>query len=481
MTERAVWRPRWYLWCALGLGSLALLHAHLPWLLQGYSIYPVLVVLFALLCLAAALWELPPATMACAAIALTIFSGSWSYLGIPGVPFDRILLAGVALALLLGAPGASRVPRIRVGGVHLLLGLTIVYVAGSAAVAGTVTSEGGFLSLLDEVGAIPFLMLLLAPAIFAGARERNMLLVTLVALGGYLGLTAVFETVGPRSLVFPHYIVTSDAVTPNTRAGGPFRAPITEGFACFACAVACAMAFAQWSGLRRTLAGAVLVLSGLGAFLSLERGVWIAAAASVVAAGFAAPELRRWLAPALVACSLLIGGALLVSPTLAGHTTARTNDKLSVWDRQNQTAAALRMIKTRPLFGFGWHDYPNSSTAYFRQAGTYPMTGFSTYNDPLPLHDTYLSYAVELGLVGAALWLAGVLCGLGAAIRKRGPARARPWKVGLLALGVFYCVLAAFNPLQQPFAALLLWTWAGVASSSELVNTPRAAPLATTA
>src|SRR5207237_5037919 len=141
MTERAVWRPRWYLSCALGLGSLALLHAHLPWLLRGYSIYPVLVVLFALLCLAAALWELPPATMACAAIALTIFSGSWSYLGIPGVPFDRILLAGVALALLLGAPGASRVPRIRVGGVHLLLGLTIVYVAGSAAVAGTLTSE----------------------------------------------------------------------------------------------------------------------------------------------------------------------------------------------------------------------------------------------------------------------------------------------------------------------------------------------------
>ncbi len=463
MTDRAVWRPPWYLWSALGLAALALIHVRLPWLLEGYSIFPVTVVLLALLCVAVALWELPTAAMACAAIGLTIFSGSWANLGIPGVPFDRVLLVGVALALLLRAPGASRLPRVRVTRVHVLLALTAVYVTGSAAIAGTLTSERGFLSLLDDVGVVPFLMLLLAPSIFAGTRERNMLLATLVVLGGYLSLTAIFEILGPHSLVFPHYIVASDAAEVNGQAGGPFRASVTEGFACFACGVASAMAYRQWSGVRRYLAATVVALSALGVFFSLERGVWIAALAGCLVAAAVVPELRRWIVPALLACTLLIGGVLVASPALVTQTNTRTNDRLSVWDRQNQTATAVRMIAAKPLLGFGWDNYANESTSYFRQASSYPMTGFSTYNNPLPLHDTYLAYAVELGFVGAMLWLVSLLWGLGGAILSPGSLALRPWKVGLIAITVFYCVVVAFNPIQQPFTALVLWTWAGVA------------------
>jgi len=80
-----------------------------------------------------------------------------------------------------------------------------------------------------------------------------------------------------------------------------------------------------------------------------------------------------------------------------------------------------------------------------------------------PLHDTYLSYAAELGLVGALLWLASLLWGLGEAIFSRGPADLRPWKLGLLVMTVFFLVVSFFNPYQGPFPVLLLWTWAGVA------------------
>jgi O-antigen ligase len=466
MGEHAVWRPPWYVWPLLGLALLAAVEIQSPWLLQGYALFPVTVVVLGLVLLTAALWRLGPAAMTCAAIALTVFSGAWGALGIPGIPLERVVLAGSLLALLLRSSRAARVRQLRIEGVHLLLALTIAYVAASAAAAGTLTDEGGFLTLLDDVGAIPFLMLLLAPAIFPAARERNTLLVTLVALGAYLGVTAIFEALGPHELVFPHYIAVADSLTPYRQAGGPFAAPITEGFACFACAVAAAIACAQWRGWARRGAGAVVAVCALGAFLSLERAVWIAAAVAVAVVAVSSPGLRRRLPVAVLLSGLVIAGALLASPTLATHATARTNDQIPVWDRRNQTAAALRMIAAKPLFGFGWHTYAHTSSDYFRQAPNYPMTGFSSADNPLPLHDTYLSYGVELGLVGALLWLASLAWGLGRGILRRGSAALDPWKTGLLAVAVFYCVLAAFNPLQQPFTALLLWVWAGLVCAS---------------
>jgi putative inorganic carbon (HCO3(-)) transporter len=465
MVECAVWRPPWYLWPAISLAALLLIHRGAPWLLDGAWLFVVPILLIVVLLVGAALWEFPPAVMLSGAIVLTVFSGSWGSLGLPGFPFlpDRILLTGAVLSLMLRAPGASGLPRVRVTRVHLFLAFTVFYAATSAAATGTLGTKAGVFDLLDRLGAIPFLMLLVAPVVFSGSRERNILLATLVGLGGYLGITAVFEAVGPHGLVFPHYIAVSDAGRPFRQAAGPFQEPISEGFACFACGVAAVVALHLWSGRgRRFLAGVVVALSALGAFLSLERGVWIAAAAGVAAVGLAAPELRRWLAPATLVCGLLIGGALAVSPTLAGNANGRASDQTSVWDRQNQTATAVRMIAARPLFGFGWDSYAKASTDYFRQSADYPMTGFSTPEDPLPLHDSYLSNAVELGLVGVCLWLASLFWGVGGAIFSRGSPELRPWRLGLLAIAVFFCVLAFFDPLQQNFTELLLWIWAGV-------------------
>lgn len=473
MTERIAWRPRWYLWSALALAGLLLVRRTAPYLLHGHWLFFLTIAMIATMLLIAALWELPVASTLCAALVLTIFSGSWGSLGLPGFPFvpDRILLVLALAALLLCSPGAVGLPRLRVKGVHLLLALTVLYALGSAASAGTLGTQEGIFDLLDRLGAIPFLMLLIAPAVFAGARERNLLLATLVALGAYLGATAIFEALGPHALVFPNYILEADARSPISQAGGPFRAPISEGFACFACGVAAAIATRQWRTSRwRYAAAAVVGLSALGCFCSLERGVWIAAAAGLLAAGLLAPELRRRLAPAAVVGVLLIGGALVVFPALSSHASERANDRTSVWDRQNQTAAAVRMIAARPLFGFGWDNYRNVSVEYFRQARTYPMTGFSNLDVPLPLHDTYLSNAVELGLVGSALWLGSVLWGLGGTALRASSAELRPWKLGLVAIAVFFCVLAFFDPLQQNFTELLLWTWAGLCLAEPLTG-----------
>jgi putative inorganic carbon (hco3(-)) transporter len=476
MATRAVRRPRWHTWALLGLAAAVLIDKTSPARFEGHWL-----VLTPLLVVAGVLtirwmWTLPPAVTMCGAIALTIFSGSWQQMGLGGLPFDRLLLAIALLQFLLLAPGVAHSPRPQVRNVHLLMCLTLIYALGSAIASGTLTTQSGFLALVDLFGVAPYLAYLLAPAIFVGPRERNLLLATLTCVGAYLGLTAIFESLGPHSLVFPHYIVRVDAELPGERAGGPFQSSLAEGFANFSCAVAAAIAYSVWEGRhRRILAACVAIICLFGAFVTLERGVWIAGVVGVIATALATRAGRRWLIPGLLIGALVIVGVLAISPELERKASNRANDQVSVWDRENQTYAGLRMLAARPLFGFGWERYRSEGLEYFRESDI-PMYGYTPGNavpgeKPLPLHDTYLAYAVEIGLVGTLLWLATMIWGVGASILSAGSAELQPWKLGLIAIAVFFVVVAVFNPYQEPFPVLLLWVWAGVARGAPSLST----------
>ncbi len=474
MPERAVWRPPWYAWILTGLVALALTQEIAPARLRGHWVILTPIAICVGVLIVRRLWELNPAITASGAIVLTIFSGAWRQMGLGGLPLDRLLVAVVLMQLLLRAPGAAHTPRLQLRNVHLLMGLTIIYVLVSAAASNTLTTESGFLSLVDMFGIAPFLMFLVTPVVFSGRRERDILLVTLVALGAYLGFIAIFESVGPHGLIFPRYIARVDVELPGERAGGPFQSSVVEGFATYACAVAAVMAFAQWHGQRKRYFAAIVAgVCIFGCFVTLERGVWIAAVVATVVAALATRAGRRRLAPAAAACALVIGGALFISPALSQKTSVRANDQLSVWSRENQTSVGLRMVAAKPLFGFGWASYATNSLAYFQQPADYPQDGYTldervgSTTPPLPLHDTYLAFAVELGLVGALLWLVSLLWGVGCSIFHRRSDDLRPWKHGLLAVTVFYLVVALVDPHEQAFPLLLLWSWAGVAFGSE--------------
>jgi putative inorganic carbon (hco3(-)) transporter len=470
MSARAVRRPGAFAWVALGLLALAGVRAFSPRHLEGHWLALTPVAIVAGVAAIRRLWDLHPAPTMCAAIVLSVFSGAWHQMGLGGLPLDRALILLVVAQLLLRAPGTAHTPRLRLRNVHVLMCLTLLYALGSAVASSTATTESGFLSLFDQLGVVPYAMFLVAPSVFAGQRERNLLLVTLVALGAYLGLTAIFETFGPHALVFPRYILRTDtALTGEARAGGPFQAVIAEGFATFACAVACVMAFVQWRERRaRWFAGAAGAVSLSGCLLTLERGVWIGALAALAVVALTTRAGRRRLVPAVVSIALTASVALAISPALAHRVSARTQDQTTVWDRQNQIAAGLRMLDAKPLFGFGWDRFTSADLQYFRQAPGYPMVGYSlagyqTIGQLLPLHETYLSYAVELGVIGALLWLVSLLWSIGGAILARGPSDLRPWKVGLIAVAVCFMTIALFNPYQAAFPVLLLWIWGGVA------------------
>jgi O-antigen ligase len=416
------------------------------------------------------LWELPPAWTMCGAIVLSVFSGAWRQIGLGGLPLDRLLIVIVVAQFALQSPGVAHLPRLRLGPVNALMAAVVLYALISAIASGTAGTETGALSLLDQFGAIPFLLFFLAPAVFPGERERDMLLATLVVLGVYLGATAIFESLGPHALVFPRYILSVDQeISGEARAGGPFQAVIAEGFATFACTVAATIALVRWRGRRiRGLAALSALLGTTGCLLTFERGVWIAAVAATLITMLATRRTRALLAPAAVACGLAIGATLAVAPGLGERVAARAGDQSTIWDRQNQISAGLRMAAARPLLGFGWDTYTKENLDYFRASAEYPMEGYQLggYGAPgkvLPLHETYLAYTVELGIIGAVLWLAAVLSGLGSAILSRGPAGLVPWKLGLLACSVCFLGIGLFNPYQAAFPVLLLWIWAGVA------------------
>ena len=239
MSLRAVWRPRWYAWVLLWVAALAVTHKLFPERLQGRWLLITPLLLSGGVLALRRLWELPPAWTLCVAIALTIFSNGWSLIGLGGLPLNRLLMIVVLLQFALRAPGVANVPRPQIRNVHLLMCFTVMYVAASAAAAGTLTRQEGFLPLIDILGIMPFLVFFLAPSIFSGRCERNLLLATLVGLGIYLGVTSIFESVGPHELVFPSYILHGDEVSPGiVQASGPFQSPVAEGFGAFACAVA---------------------------------------------------------------------------------------------------------------------------------------------------------------------------------------------------------------------------------------------------
>ena len=146
----------------------------------------------------------------------------------------------------------------------------------------------------------------------------------------------------------------STSSTPTTAsmpagAAGPFVEAVTNGLALFTCAVVCAIAVGQWRERRaRILAGAIGLLCLVGAFLSLERSVWIGAALGTCVAMLATPRRAplprsRWSSRSRIG----VGAALIFVPGLhaAGHRSASTRRRPSGTAR---TSRARRSTWSRP-------------------------------------------------------------------------------------------------------------------------------------
>ena len=395
-----------------------------------------------------------PSITLTAGLGLSVFSGHWGPLGVP-VALDRVMLfAGVAGIALRAIGDARYRPRLRP--VHAVLAAAALYAVGSALVVGTLDDHAAVFALLDRYGLISFLLFLVAPVAFATEQDRSHLLIGLVAVGAYLGVIALLQEVGLRQLVVPDYINDPNVGIHADRARGPFVEAASNGLALFACAVASVIAAARWKGWLRQLAVGVANLCLAGIIFTVPRQAWLGAAVGSVFGLAATPRLRAYVVPLIAGGVLLVLVSFAVIPGLQERAGSRANDQLPVWDRLNSDRAGLAMVAARPMIGFGWAKFFDSSEPYYKQAATYPLT------EVRELHSVFLSNAVELGMIGALIWAAGLLMAVGGAIRRRGPPELEPWRLGLLAFATCWLVVSNFTPLGYTFSNYLLWIWAGM-------------------
>jgi putative inorganic carbon (hco3(-)) transporter len=410
-------------------------------------------------------WHVEPAYIFCGAIAASCFSGDWSLLGFPNsVAPDRLLLLGAIAMVVVRSRGAHPRPRFRMRLSHLLLLLVSLYVVTSAVWAGTLSNREALFRMTDRFGLVPFLAFAVAPLAFRTQRHRQALVATLVGVGAYLSLTALFETTGTTALVLPHFISDPSLGLHFGRARGPFLEAQTMGMALFACAIACCVGFTYWrSREARALLAAVALLCMAGTLFTLQRAVWVGVIAACAAALLSVRRLRRYVVPAALGGCVLVVLLLAVVPGLSEKVSSRTGEQAdrSLWDRQNLNAAALRAVDANPLFGVGWERWQDVGEPYLRTSPDYPVTG-SVNGQIQVVHNVVLSNAAELGLLGTSLWLLALVAVFASALMRRGPPDHAAWRAGLVALGVMWVVVMLFTPLAKPFPTLLVFLWAGV-------------------
>jgi putative inorganic carbon (hco3(-)) transporter len=398
-----------------------------------------------------------PAAVLTLGVVLTPFAGNWQQLGIPGILApDRLLISGtIVLVVLRAATGRGEpLPRPRL--VHLVLTLAVLWAVVSALVSHTLFQRAPLLKIVEAYGVFPFLIFYLAPVIYNTPRKRQWLLGALVALGAYLGLTVLFEMAGPHALVWPKYIIDPSYGIHNGRGRGPFADAVANGFGLYVCALAASIAVTQWRGRVRIAAGAIAALCFVGTLLTLERSVWIGAAIATVVTLISFARLRPVAVPVIVAGATAVLLALVLIPGLSAKVSSRASDQGPVWDRQNLTVAALNMVSARPLLGFGWSRFQHASGPYFQQSQNFPLTATN-----IDIHNYFLTYAVELGLVGLLVWLAGIVMGGFGALATRAPPELEPWRMTFLAVAVCFLLVANSVP-PTVFQNEVFWLWAGV-------------------
>jgi O-antigen ligase len=400
-----------------------------------------------------------PAWLLSGGLVATMFAGHWEDVGIDTpVPPHRALIVAGLVALMLRTNGRDR-PRLRLGAVHFVLAAAVAYAVISAIFAETIERSSAQFILLDDFGVMPFLLFLVAPVAFRTERQRLILLGSLVAAGAYLAVVALLEKLKLYDLVLPSYIGDPLVGTHFGRSRGPFAEAAANGLAIYACAIAAAVAFFVWrSRAQRAVAAAVAILAPVGLLLTVTRSVWLAGIAGTLFALVTTPELRRFAVPVAAAGAAAVLIAFATIPGLAAQASERRQDKNPVYERENTSAAGLRMLADRPILGFGWASSDEHIEPYFRQDPNIPLVGINA-----GIHNLYLEYGIDLGLVGLGIWLLGGVLALHAAFSGRAPPAIRPWQIGLKAIVVAWAVVGLASPTKYSFITTVMWTWAGVA------------------
>jgi O-antigen ligase len=262
---------------------------------------------------------------------------------------------------------------------------------------------------------IPLALFLVIRQVKVTERELRSVYLGFVAFGVYLALTGIAESQGVWSVVFPKYIAKPEIGLHFGRARGPMVHSVTYGMT-LATSMFCGWLLWPKSSRHGKLALLALLLLALaGIYFSKTRSVWLGAALGTGI--LMLTQLRGAWRP------LILGGCVGVGLLV----TVANFDRIVAFDRKDNTAEQTResaesrsifvyvswqMFKDKPLFGFGFGQFPTQKIPYLSDRTT--ALQLETIR-PWSHHNTYLSVLTELGIVGLAMFV-----GLLAAWARRG-------------------------------------------------------------
>ncbi len=335
----------------------------------------------------------------------------------------------------------------------LLLGLVLLLTISTLATDSTddQLGQGSPLWRLISGYAIPLVLYWIARQAPLDHRTLGLVWGSMACLGVYLAATGLLEVTEQWWAVFPRHIADPQTGIHFGRARGPMVHSVSYG-TFLAVALLSAWTWrGRWGRLGpwMLLALAPLFLASL--FFSYTRSVWLGTALGglVVLALTLRGRVRVGVLGGIVAAGLLLALTHLDDIVHLDRETSGADTARSVGMRGSFAYVSWKMFLDRPLFGFGFGQFPEAKLPYLADRST---DLHLEQIRPYIHHNTFLSVLTETGLVGLTLLLA-VLVAWGWAAwqlahdpRKPDGARAQ----GPLMLGVlgFYVCQAAFHEVS---------------------------------
>jgi hypothetical protein len=238
-------------------------------------------------------------------------------------------------------------------------------------------------------------------------RSAWFLLGSLAAFGLYLCLTAVAETHGWWSVVFPRYIGSAVFTEFFGRGRGPFLNPVGNGIV-QSLGMCAALLF--WPRLNRRgqlLLMCLMPLYAWGIYSTLTRSVWMGAGmALLVVVGLSTPRVWRGVVVGSAVVATLIGVALSWESLLTFKRDKELDAELTAESaklRPILATVAWHMFLDRPLLGCGFAQYREVAPQYLSDRSTdLPLEKVR----PFVQHNVFLALLTETGLVGMGLFVA---------------------------------------------------------------------------
>jgi O-antigen ligase len=244
----------------------------------------------------------------------------------------------------------------------------------------------------------------------AKLTERNVSFIHagLAVFGLYLAVTAILEITGQWGLVFPRYIADPNIGIHFGRARGPALQSSVNGSVMVMCLGALWVTYAwQMRASRAGVMFAILLvpLFAAAVYFTYTRSVWLGAAVAgtLVLALTLHGRWRPLVLGGLTAVALLAVVTQWESLVAFQREDSAAVTRESTYMRASFAYVSLQMFKDRPLWGFGFGQFPRENRVYLGdrrpELRLESIRGYVHHNTPLCI-------LVEMGLIGLLVYLA---------------------------------------------------------------------------